>query len=93
MDAREDPALGFTPFTMAAKLCDDDGIVRPGQLVDGVHVPYPCTSHAHRMGEHIRCTSPAHEPTPIVVVPYPYHLNTGWPTRPLPYDLIPPVTG
>jgi hypothetical protein len=46
------------PYTMSAKLCDDDGIVRGGSRHDGRD--YPCTGHAHFAGEHLYCTSPAH---------------------------------
>lgn len=46
------------PFTMSARLCDDDGIVRGGPMRHGTD--YTCTGHAHYAGEHIRCESPAH---------------------------------
>lgn len=46
------------PFTMSARLCHDDGIVRGGPMHHGTD--YPCTGHAHYAGEHIRCLSPAH---------------------------------
>lgn len=46
-------------YTMSAKLCDDDGIVRGGSMHHGQD--YPCTGHAHTLGEHIYCTSPGHE--------------------------------
>lgn len=46
------------PYTMAAALCHDDGIVRGGAMHHGTD--YPCTGHAHFAGEHIRCTSPGH---------------------------------
>lgn len=46
------------PYTMAAALCDDDGIVRGGAMHHGTD--YPCTGHAHFAGEHIRCTSGGH---------------------------------
>jgi hypothetical protein len=39
------------PYTMDAKLCDDDGIVRRGAMHHGTD--YPCTGHAHFAGEHI----------------------------------------
>ena len=45
-------------FTMALKLCDDDGIVRSGAMHHGTD--YPCTGSAHFAGEHIECISPAH---------------------------------
>lgn len=47
------------PYTMAMRLCNDDGVVegeRHGEIV-----AYDCTGGAHRYGEHIFCTSPAHE--------------------------------
>jgi hypothetical protein len=47
-------------YTMEATLCGDDGIVRGGSMHHGTD--YPCTGHAHKYGEHIRCTSPAHDP-------------------------------
>lgn len=53
--------MNADPYTMAAKLCDDDGIVRSD---DFGH--YPCTGHAHADGEHIRCTSPAHRHARLV---------------------------
>ena len=46
------------PYTMAAALCDDDGIVRGGVMHRGTD--YPCTGHAHYAGQHIRCLSPGH---------------------------------
>ena len=46
-------------FTYAMQLCDDDGIVRRGAMHKGVD--YPCTTTAHFTGEHIYCTSPAHQ--------------------------------
>ncbi len=46
------------PFTAAARLCDDDGIVRKGLMHHGTN--YTCTGHAHFAGEHYRCLSPAH---------------------------------
>ena len=76
------------PYTMAARLCDDDGNVsaarHPGpfqgsyldflhhlrtltargrgeKAPDRISEPFPCTGHAHLAGEHIRCTSPAHQ--------------------------------
>jgi hypothetical protein len=49
---------GEDPFTMEAKLCDDDGIVRGGSMHHGTD--YPCTGSAHYAGEHIRCIGPAH---------------------------------
>lgn len=45
-------------FTSAAKLCDDDGIVRHGPMHKGTD--YTCTGSAHFGGEHIRCTNPIH---------------------------------
>lgn len=48
------------PYDMGVVLCEPDGMVRPGQRVDGVVVPYPCTGGAHYGGMHIRCTSVAH---------------------------------
>jgi hypothetical protein len=50
---------GGDAYTMAAHLCDDDGIVRGGRMHHGTD--YPCTGHAHYAGEHIYCTGPAHE--------------------------------
>jgi hypothetical protein len=50
---------GTDPFTDAFQLCDDDGTVRRGAMHHGT--AYPCTSHAHYAGMHIRCTSPAHQ--------------------------------
>lgn len=47
------------PYTQEFPLCDDDGIVRRGAMHHGTD--YPCTGHAHFGGEHIKCTSPAHE--------------------------------
>lgn len=46
------------PYTMDARLCGDDGIVRGGAMHHGVD--YLCTGHAHFAGEHIRCISAAH---------------------------------
>ena len=46
------------PFTMAARLCDEDGIVRQGPMHHGTD--YPCTCHAHFSGEHIICATPIH---------------------------------
>jgi hypothetical protein len=46
------------PYTMSARLCDDDGIVRGGAMHHGTD--YPCTGHAHFAGEHIRCSSAGH---------------------------------
>lgn len=46
------------PFTMAMRLCNDDGWVEVER--DGEIRGYECTGGAHRFGEHIRCTSPAH---------------------------------
>lgn len=57
-DVREMPYDIPDPFTQAFQLCDDDGMVRRGALHKGVD--YPCTSHAHFAGEHIRCTNPLH---------------------------------
>lgn len=58
------------PFTLDAQLCDDDGIVRGGAIYSGTD--YTCTGHAHKFGEHIRCTSPAHgsvgRPGMVIVV-------------------------
>lgn len=58
---------------MNLRLCDDDGMVE-GHYVGVLnhlrhlsgHSPYqgdsfPCTGSAHLAGEHIHCTSPAHE--------------------------------
>lgn len=45
-------------FTQEFPLCDPDGIVRRGALWHGTD--YPCTTHAHFAGEHIRCTTPVH---------------------------------
>lgn len=49
-------------YTMSAKLCDDDGIVRGGAMHHGTD--YLCTGHAHYAGEHIQCSSPAHRDDP-----------------------------
>jgi hypothetical protein len=46
------------PYTMDAKLCDDDGVVRRGAMHHGTD--YTCTGHAHFAGEHIRCISAGH---------------------------------
>lgn len=46
-------------YTMELKLCDNDGIVRSGAMHRGTD--YECAGHAHYAGEHIRCTSPAHD--------------------------------
>lgn len=46
------------PYTHAARLCDDDGIVRRGPMHHGTD--YTCTGHAHYGGDHIRCTSAGH---------------------------------
>lgn len=46
------------PYTISARLCDDDGIVRRGAMHHGTD--YPCTGHAHFAGEHIKCSSGAH---------------------------------
>lgn len=48
------------PYTVNARLCDDDGIVRQGTMHHGAD--YACTGHAHFAGDHYRCTSPAHTP-------------------------------
>jgi hypothetical protein len=50
------------PFTMGLTLCDDKGIVRSGRFHKGTD--YNCTGGAHFAGEHIRCTSPAHDDRP-----------------------------
>ncbi len=60
---------GTDPFTDEFQLCDDDGMVRRGALHRGTD--YPCTSHAHYAGMHIRCTGPAHrrgDPVGLAVV-------------------------
>jgi hypothetical protein len=46
------------PYTMALRLCNDDGVVESER--HGEIVAYDCTGGAHRGGEHILCTSPAH---------------------------------
>lgn len=46
------------PFTMALRLCDEDGIVRKGAMHHGTD--YECTGHAHFAGEHIICATPFH---------------------------------
>lgn len=46
------------PFTMALRLCDEDGVVRKGAMHHGTD--YPCTGHAHFSGEHIICATPIH---------------------------------
>lgn len=56
---REAPYGIPDPFTQAFPLCDPDGIVRKGAMHHGTD--YPCTTHAHFGGEHIRCTTPIHE--------------------------------
>lgn len=45
-------------FTMAVRLCDEDGVVRRGAMHRGTD--YPCTGHAHFSGEHIICATPVH---------------------------------
>lgn len=52
------PIRPADPYTMAAKLCDPDGIVRKGVMHHGTD--YPCTGHAHFAGDHIVCTSVGH---------------------------------
>jgi hypothetical protein len=46
------------PFTMALRLCDEDGIVRKGAMHHDTD--YPCTGHAHFSGEHVICATPIH---------------------------------
>lgn len=46
------------PYTNAANLCDDDGIVRGGPTHHGTD--YPCTGHAHYGGHHWGCLSAGH---------------------------------
>jgi hypothetical protein len=62
MSAREQVAVPSwddnDPYTMTARLCDDDGIVRGGALHHGDD--YTCTGHAHFASEHIRCVSEGH---------------------------------
>lgn len=41
----------------------------PEAEVEPIEEPYACTGHAHLIGEHIRCTSPAHGCGPVHVVP------------------------
>lgn len=80
------------PYTMDARLCDDEGMVSHEPVADrklleregttyldrlnnwrsvGAHIrgdehfeavteAYRCTGHAHLIGEHMRCISPAH---------------------------------
>lgn len=55
---RVPPSNDDDPYTLSAKLCDDDGIVRRGAMHHGID--YPCTGHAHFAGEHIECISEAH---------------------------------
>lgn len=83
---------GTDPYTMEARLCDDDGMVsdvrvplgQPGtaldpeltyrRLLDNLRAvrglprytgpAFGCTGSAHLAAEHIRCTSPAHQPKP-----------------------------
>lgn len=50
--------MSHDAYTMSARLCDDDGIVRGGSMHRGRD--YRCTGHAHFAGEHMYCTSPAH---------------------------------
>lgn len=46
------------PYTMDARLCEDDGMVRGGIMHAGTD--YFCTGSAHFAGQHIRCTNPRH---------------------------------
>lgn len=55
---RVPPWSDADPYTMSARLCDDDGIVRSGAMHHGTD--YTCTGHAHFAGEHIRCSSAGH---------------------------------
>ncbi len=48
------------PYTLEVPLCDNDGMVRRGAMHHGND--YLCTGSAHYAGDHIKCTSPAHEP-------------------------------
>lgn len=75
-------------YTMATRLCDNDGMVSHEQIpgmrsghtylsllnnwrartaavrgakTDPVTEPFHCTGSAHLVGEHIQCTSPAHD--------------------------------
>lgn len=61
------------PFTLGMRLCDNDGMVA-GTFIDELNRlraltrlepwtgdPFVCTGDAHLAGEHIRCTSPAHD--------------------------------
>ena len=87
------------PFTMATRMCDDDGMVSATVATDmqglanpelqrltyldkvnnmrrhtGLRPvePFACTGSAHLAGEHIRCTSPAHDNAPE------YDQQSGW---------------
>lgn len=67
---------GTDPFTIERQLCNDDGLVDDEYLESfnllrlatwpracgPVTDAFACTGHAHLAGEHIRCTSPAHQP-------------------------------
>lgn len=43
-------------FTGSAVLCDDGGTITAGPGIG-----YACTGSLHAGGEHLRCTSPAHD--------------------------------
>lgn len=61
LDGQRRSAPGWSAndsYSMAARLCDDDGIVRRGAMHHGTD--YACTGHAHYAGEHIRCVSAGH---------------------------------
>lgn len=48
------------PFTGAARLCGDDGVVRAGHPFHS-GVDFACSGSAHpASGGHLRCTSPHH---------------------------------
>lgn len=77
---------GIGPFTSEHQLCDDEGVVggaflelhnrlRAMRHREPVLEPFQCTSHAHLAGEHIRCTSPAHD------APVPGWADDGDPLR------------
>jgi len=48
-------------YTGSTVLCDDNGIITAGPGVG-----WPCTGSLHYAGEHLRCTSPAHDTVQIV---------------------------
>lgn len=54
-------------YTMDARLCEDDGMVRGGFMHHGAD--YFCTGSAHHAGQHIRCTNPRHTVTYTTTYP------------------------